>query len=186
MPQEKETPLSRRFTTDVLLSVVQFLPYPSLGSLKTTCKWMYRNITKEQEEKARAKGKENFGKVDVVKGNWEMKHMYRIRSLKEEVIDIGRFQATSKIIMAKFAGINFIGTVVESGDASTERLFNALLTFNKKRTSEPIHNVVHFEIKSKHPFLLLHNEKLTICIKTRCHYWPRMYFYDIELHRCVC
>ena len=147
----------RRFTTDILLSVVPFLPYPSLGGLKTTCKWMYGNITKDHEKRARAKGKQGFGLVEVVTGGggmWNIKHMYRIRSLKEEFMEIGRFNATSKIIVVKFQGTMFLGTVVSYGNNAIQRLFETMLSFHEPGTSRVPHDhkqIIHFVIKSKHP-----------------------------------
>ena len=183
------------FTTDILLSVVQFLPYPSLGGLKTTCKWMYGNITKDQEKRARSKGKLVFGLVDIIAGMWNMKHMYRIRSLKEEVIDIGWFNVSSKIIVVKFQESTFLGTVVSYGDSAIERLFETMLTFHEpiNSTTRVPHDhkqIIHFVIKSKHPAKQQQtcNEMVKMRIKTQC-CWPEcgtllsVGIFDIDLHR---
>jgi hypothetical protein len=101
------TPPPARFTSDTLLSIVACLPFPSIGRLARSCKWMNAHITEEQVERALKQGKERFGKVELLTAGG--RQVLRLFSTNEEMIEISRLSNSSMIYVLKVKGRTFLG-----------------------------------------------------------------------------
>ncbi len=95
-------------SSDILESIVQHLPYPSLGRLAKTCKRMNGNITAAQVEKARERGRELFGRVQIIREIGRT--MLRIFNTDEQPIVIGKLSRASPIIILRKDGRLYLGS----------------------------------------------------------------------------
>ena len=95
-------------TSDILTSIVQHLPYPSLGRLAKTCKRMNGNITAAQVERARERGRELFGKVQIIREIGRT--MLRIFNTDEQPIVIGMLSRASPILILRKDGRLYLGS----------------------------------------------------------------------------
>ena len=111
--QGPDTPPPARFTNDALMSIVACLPFPSIGRLAQSCKWMNAHITEEQVERALKRGKERFGKVELL--FTEPSVLLRLFSTNEEMVEIWRMNSRSTIYVLRVNGRTFLGvTPLES------------------------------------------------------------------------
>ena len=101
---------------DFASGVVSRLPYPSLGRLATTSKAMKSLITKTDIEKALQRGKELFGKVEVVlQYPFDSFHgsgigsCVRILDINETALEIGRKDTTSNRVTVRWGGRVYTG-----------------------------------------------------------------------------
>jgi hypothetical protein len=103
-----------RFTNDILLSVTPLLPFPSLGRLAQTCRWMSAHITEEQVKRALERAKERFGKVELVEeeevtstgvvgvvAGYRQPPVLRLFNTNEEMIEVRRLTEQSPVYILK-------------------------------------------------------------------------------------
>lgn len=98
-----------RFTNDALMSIVVWLPFPSLGRLAQSCKWMSAHITQEQVEGALKRARERFGKVELVTDLSTGKQVLRLFSTNEEMVEMWRLNQDSSIYVIRACGKTFLG-----------------------------------------------------------------------------
>jgi hypothetical protein len=94
------TPPSR-FSDDILACLMPFLPFPLVGRLAKTCRWMNTHITSSMVEQALARARERFGRVEVFIDEPSHRHMLRIYSTEDEMITVGRLCDRSPICILK-------------------------------------------------------------------------------------
>ncbi len=106
--QIPDTPPAR-FTNDIVLSVVPWLPFSSVGRLAQSSKWMSVHITQEQVENALKRARERFGKVELVTELSTGKQVLRLFSIDGEMIEVQRLRDHSSVYVMKAKGRVFIG-----------------------------------------------------------------------------
>ena len=102
---------------DFASNVIGFLPYPALGRLAMTSNKLKASITQQVIDKAMERGRELFGKADVVlqppynsfHGNG-FGSCVRILDLEENSLEIGRKDTTTDLVTVKWDGRRFTGT----------------------------------------------------------------------------
>lgn len=99
----------QRFTSDILLGIVPFLPYPALGRLAKSCKWMNGNITQEQADKAVKRGQEIIRNITLFTEP-SGRQMIRFFSVDEEQIEFGRILDGSQVFIIRFRNRTFMGS----------------------------------------------------------------------------
>ena len=99
----------QRFTSDILLGIVPFLPYPAIGRLAQSCKWMHGNITQEQADKAVKRGQEVIRNVTLFTEP-SGRQMLRFFSVEDEPIELGRILDGSQVFFMRFRNRTFMGT----------------------------------------------------------------------------
>jgi len=90
------------FTEDTLSITVPMLPYPALGRLRRTCKWLNTSITQAQVDAAVARGMARLGRVELL--IQPRRKLFRLSNLMEETIEIWRHDASSDIFVLKDTG----------------------------------------------------------------------------------
>jgi len=93
-------PPPARFTNDILLSFTPLLPFPSLGRLAQTCRWMSAHITEEQVKRALERAKERFGRVELVEEE-KVEPVLRLFNTNEEMIEVRRLAEHSPVYILK-------------------------------------------------------------------------------------
>ena len=96
------------FTKDTLSITVPMLPYPALGRLRKTCKWMNTSITQTQVDAAVARGMARLGRVELL--IQPRRKLFRLSNLMEETIEIWRHDESSDIFFLKDTGRSLMGT----------------------------------------------------------------------------
>jgi hypothetical protein len=100
----------QRFTSDILLGIIPFLPYPAIGRLAQTCKWMNGNITQEQADNAVKRGRELTRRITLFTEP-SGRQMLRFFSVEEEEpIEFGRILEGSQVFFIRFRNRTFMGT----------------------------------------------------------------------------
>ena len=111
-PMPMQIPLTppARFTRDTLSSIVPHLPFPVLGCLAKTCKWMNANITRDQVERALARCRELFRKVEIItEPSPSGRQMIRMFTANEEVIDVGYMHNQHPFVLLRIRGRTYMG-----------------------------------------------------------------------------
>ena len=111
---------------DVALCIIQHLPYPSLGRLAQTCKWMNTNITDKHVEHAVDRFLKRFQKIELFdeppliisssspRGHHHHHHrniMIRMFSTNEEVVEVGWMHrmTSDTTVLLRIQGQVFMG-----------------------------------------------------------------------------
>ena len=123
-PMMMMSPPARFFTNDALMSIVACLPFPSIGRLAKSCKWMNAHITEEQVEQALKRGRERFGKVELFTSPSSAGGMnvLRLFSTNEEMVEIWRMSRHSTMYALRTNGRTFFG--VTHFESSNIPIFN--------------------------------------------------------------
>lgn len=117
------------FTKDALLSILEFMPFPVMGRLAMTCKWMNANITTEHVESAMAKTRALFSKVTIYAEPSSGRQMTRVYNTEWDSVDVGILNPSSSIYVLKSKGRMFVGFCIEYCNAhSTVRKMTHVLT----------------------------------------------------------
>lgn len=92
-----------RFNHDIMLSLVPLLPFPTLGRLAKTCKWMNAHISQEQVDRALARCRELFDTaVDIITINTTAvqpsRTMIRMFTTNEEAVEVGFMHPNRQIV----------------------------------------------------------------------------------------
>ena len=91
------------FTLDGLLSIVAHLPYPTLGRLAKTCKWMNAHISDENVGNAVDRFLEHHQKIELVTEH-SGRLVLRMLSTNEEVVELGWMNARRSIALLRTRG----------------------------------------------------------------------------------
>jgi hypothetical protein len=91
----------RFFADDILACLIPFLPFPIIGRLAKTCKWMNTHITSDMVEQELKCARERFGKASIIVEEPSNRHMLRIYNTEDEMLMIGRLSAGSSICILK-------------------------------------------------------------------------------------
>ena len=95
-----------RFNNDIMLSLVPLLPFPALGRLAKTCKWMNAHISQEQVDRALARCRALFDTVDIIVTTTTStiqpsRTMIRMYTTNEEAVEVGFMHPNRQIVMLK-------------------------------------------------------------------------------------
>ena len=96
------------FTADTLPCIAVFLPYPSLGRLAKTCKWMNANITQTQVENTIKRAAERLGKIELL--TEPSRKMVRVFSADEDMLEVGKTHPQSFVYIIRMNGRTFLGS----------------------------------------------------------------------------
>ena len=96
------------FTKYTLSITVPMLPYPALGRLRRTCKWMSTSITQTQVDAAVARGMARLGRVELL--IQPRRKLFRLSNPMEETIEIWRHDVSSDIFVLKDTGRTLLAT----------------------------------------------------------------------------
>ncbi len=102
------TPAPANFTTDIVPSIISFLPFPLVGRLAMTCKWMNANITEAQVEQALEKARPVFGKTELLTEPSSGRVMLRLFNTEGNMLEVGKIHPDSRILVVKDNGRTFI------------------------------------------------------------------------------
>ena len=119
------------FTHDVLLSIITHLPYPTLGRLAKTCKWMNAHISDQHVGHAVDRFLEHFQKI-VLLTEPSGRLVLRMFSTNEEVVDFGWLNAGRSIALLRIQGRVFMAVPQLS---SFVGLFDHITKQNAEKTS---------------------------------------------------
>ena len=144
-----DTPPPARFTNDILLSVTPLLPFPSLGRLAQTCRWMSAHITEEQVERALERAKERFGKVELVEEQEVTSYrqllppVLRLFNTNEEMIEVRRLTEHSPVYILKtqergrvYIGVSQKKPFADDADGSIEAISDVIQHVKKTLQKE--------------------------------------------------
>lgn len=98
-----------RFTRDTMLSVLEFMPHRVICRLAMTCKWMDANITTEHVERALAKCRALFAKVQIYSEPSSGRQMFRVYNADWEMVEVGRLNPSSSMFVLKADGRTYLG-----------------------------------------------------------------------------
>ena len=142
-----------RFTNDILLLVTPLLPFPSLGRLAQTCRWMSAHITEEQVKRALERAKERFGKVELVEeeevtstgvvAGYRQPPVLRLFNTNEEMIEVRRLTEQSPVYILKtqekgrvYIGVSQKKPFADDDDGSIEAISDVIQHVKKTLQKE--------------------------------------------------
>ena len=106
----------QRFTHDAALSIIPHLPYPALGRLAKTCKWMNAHITDNHVENAVDRFLERFQKIELLTEPTG-RRMIRMFTTNENVIEVGWMHTRNhNIVLLRIQGRVFITSAPRVSD----------------------------------------------------------------------
>ncbi len=103
-----------RFTHDIMSSLVPLLPFPVLGRLAKTCKWMNAHIAQEQVDQALRRCRELFDKVEILTEPSSGRRMIRMFTTDEEAVDVGFMHRNRQIVVLRVKNRTYMGLPVPS------------------------------------------------------------------------
>ena len=110
-PEKKLLPTSiqppANFTNDIMSSITPLLPFPLVGRLAKTCKWMNANITEAQVEQALERARPGFGKTELLTEP-SRRVMLRVFNTEGNMLEVVQLHPNSRILVVKADGRIFI------------------------------------------------------------------------------
>ena len=103
----EETNKPAKFNEDMLGCILQILPYPSMGRLATTCRWMRNHISKDHLFQALNRARQTHGQVRLLREPGDAQ-IFEIRSPNDETIGMSILHRFSTLLRIQFRGQQFI------------------------------------------------------------------------------
>lgn len=102
------------FTQDIMQSIVPLLPFPTLGRLAKTCKWMNAHISQWQVDRALQRCRELFDTVTILTEPSSGRRMIRMYTRDEEVIEAGFMHQNRQIAILRLKNRTYLGVPTAS------------------------------------------------------------------------
>jgi hypothetical protein len=134
------------FTSDTLLSILPLLPFPAIGRLAMTCKWMNATITPEQIETTLVQARERFGKVSLLTEPTSGRQMVCMFNTDDQMISVGKMHPKSDIYVLRMNGRTYLG---ESKWHDPTNLSSVLKHASSGFATDPNQQLVWFKYDTK-------------------------------------
>jgi hypothetical protein len=138
------------FSRDIFTTLIPLVPYMSMGHLTQTCKWVRGNITPEQIKGCKGRAELLIG-ITVPVPDQRFHVLFKIYNLKEETVEIGLYHKDSTLLVCRFGGRIYIGTV--RGNAhytqdNIDSMLNKLTSSYRAGNPAPVHTKAYFDSRS--------------------------------------